>query len=138
VIVTDRLSVYYDKFGSDIDQQNHEVVEGFVDAEECRRVVLSRFIEGDSRTCNELAAELYDICIGIKGSSTGCISDSNSQETTYSDGDDCFPSRSSDSTATLVDTRLTDHYKRESKSLIMLYKWLNTVYTAGYNVCYMK
>ena len=102
-------------------------------------MMLSRFIKGDSRICSELAAELYDICIRIKGSSTGCISDSGSQETTCSDDDDdCFPSRSSDSTATLVDTRLADHYKRESKSLIILYKWLDTVYTAGCNVCYVK
>jgi hypothetical protein len=35
VIVTDGLPVYYDEFGSDIDQQNREVAEGFVDAEEC-------------------------------------------------------------------------------------------------------
>jgi len=108
VIVTDGLPVYYDEFDSDIDQQNREAAEGFVDAEECRRVVLGRFMEGDSRTCSELAAELCDICIGIKGSSTGCISDLGSQETTCSDSDDCFPSRNSDSAATLVDTRLAD------------------------------
>ena len=122
IIVTNRLPIYYDEFGSNIDQQNHEATEGFVDAKECRRVVLSRFIKNDSRTCNKLAAELYDIYIRIKGSNTGCISDSGSQETTCNDSDNCFPSRSSDSTATLVDTRLTDHYKRESKSLIVLYK----------------
>ena len=138
VIVTDGLPIYYDEFDSDINQQNRKAAEGFVNVEECRRVVLNRFIKDDSRTYNELATELYDIYMGIKGSSTGCILDSGSQETTCSDNDDCFPSRSSDSAAILVDTRLTDHYKKESKSLIVLYKWLNTVYTAGCSVCYVK
>jgi hypothetical protein len=77
VIVTDGFPIYYDEFDSDIDQQNYKATKRFVDVEECRRVVLSRFMEGNSRTYNELVAELYDIYIGIKGSNISCISDSS-------------------------------------------------------------
>jgi hypothetical protein len=137
VVVIDKLPIYYDEFGSDIDQQNREATEEFVDTAECRRVVLGRFMEGDGRSCSKLASELCNNCAKDVSLKTACESVISSQKTTYEDINHSSSSGSSGSGSIIVDNRLAEYSKTESKSLIVLHRWLKEASTVGYSICYV-
>ncbi|RYP58050.1 hypothetical protein DL771_011356 [Monosporascus sp. 5C6A] len=62
VIVTDGRAAWYDRQGSDVEQQNRQAMEWFVASVDCRRVALGAFMDGQGRDCEEVGGERCDRC----------------------------------------------------------------------------
>ncbi|KAK5996336.1 hypothetical protein PT974_03092 [Cladobotryum mycophilum] len=116
VIITDGRPVWHSEFASDVEQANREAIEAFMRARECRRLVLGRFLDGIGRACGELGGVDCDQC--------------------HKQG----PDDAVDETAKSKEmvNRLQEHTQAESRRLITLYGWLDSMATVGCCVCYVK
>lgn len=153
VVVIDGSTAWHSKCGSDVSHKNREAMKAFLKTEDCRRMELGEFLDGQRRRCSEIGALECDRCKdaveqdnearadegGGEGESEGStVSEIGDDSESEGESEDEGGDESEAIARGVVRSRLQEHKQEESRRLTVLYGWLDHMAAVDCCVCYVR